>query len=136
MRLVRISIAAFGFLLMLSAPTRADSELNRLCEIAADNVGDCACATEFLSTHLSANDGRTMMELWGQGSSDPRRLSGSDIDNKYGAQANRVAWAFVRQMNDFRAACPAATLMFEDADLVRPRGDMTRAQLTERPGAR
>ena len=136
MRSVRITTAALGFLLMLSTHARADTELNRLCEIAADNVGDCACATEFLSTHLSAKDGRTLMELWGQGSSDPRRLSGSDIDKKYGAQASRVAWVFVRQMNAFRAACPAATLMFEDADLVRTRADLTRAQLIERPGAR
>jgi hypothetical protein len=115
--LVVLTVAAA---LAVPAASRADTELDRLCAIAIENVGDCPCATDFLSSHLSPENAKAVMESWGMGSSDPRHLTGAALYRKYGRKADQIVAGFFAQLNDFRAACPAVALRFDDADLVKP----------------
>jgi hypothetical protein len=114
MRPITPVIAVSILCAIATASARADSELDRLCSIAVDHVRDCACATKFLSSRLTADDARTILTLWAAESqiSDPSAAMKLSVKHE---DADRAVWAFVGHWTSFQTACPSQMLDFDGA---------------------
>jgi hypothetical protein len=99
-------------------PAHAEGDLNRLCTIAKNHVGDCACALEYMSRNLTLEQATVMLELWAAQSRDPQAPSPAALHDKQGHAAVDATIAFYKQYTTFQIACPGNNLALDDMGLI------------------